>query len=215
MKRTQSITRENGILLATGNAAKVDRLKRLAARAGIDVVFYTPAELGIDEIDVVEDGATLAENAKRKARAYLGKVALPILANDTGFWTETEGFVEAPRRHALCGADEAELSKEEIADRLLTFWKEKATANGGRVDAAWIESFVLIYPNGVVVTADARRDIILTDTTFGDSHIQFPLRALYISKTTNKPSILHTEEEEFEELQPIVDAIKKLFPPDE
>lgn len=199
------------ILLASNNRGKVERLKHLTEKAGLEIEILTPSELGIEEIDVVEDGATLADNAEIKARAYFNKANVPILANDTGLWIETEGLVDAPKRHALQGEDESTLSKEESAQKILIFWKKKATDNGGKVNGAWIEVFILLSPDGSAKTSDSRREIILTDTAFGEPHIQMPMRALYLSKTTNKPAILHTEVEELEEMQPVIDALKKLL----
>lgn len=199
------------VLLATNNHGKIERFRKLVAQAGLEVELLTPAELGIKEIDVIEDRETLVGNASKKAEAYLGQVDFPILANDTGFWIETEGFVDAPKRMALQGKEEKSLSKEQVAEKLLSFWKGKAAANGGKVDAAWVEEFVLLSPDGSVKNASSRREIILTDTEFGEPHIQMPVRALYISKTTNKPSIQHTEEEEWQELQPIIVALKELL----
>lgn len=199
------------ILLASNNHGKAERFKRLVKNAGLEIEILTPSELGIEEIDVVEDGATLADNAEIKARAYFGTVEMPILSNDTGFWIETQGFVDAPKRQALEGQDETTLSKEEISEKLLSFWKQIATDNGGEVNAAWTEAFTLLSPDSSIKTADSRREVVLTNRMFGEPHIQMPIRALYISKTTNKPAIQHTKEEELEEMQPVIEALKKLL----
>jgi len=153
----------------------------------------------------------LAENAEIKARAYFGKVPLPILANDTGFWSKEEGFIQEPKRIALVGKDETNLTKEEISEALLKFWKGIATKHGGRVDAAWIEAFVLLDTLGTLHTAESRREVILTDQEFGNSHIQMPIRALYISKATNKPAVQHSLEEELIEMKPLTDALAQVL----
>jgi len=199
------------VFLATNNGGKIERFKNLLRQIDNDIEVYTPTELNIEIIDVVENGKTLEENAKLKAAAYAGKVNMPILANDTGFYVEGEGFVDAPKRHALRGTDEKDLSKEEISKRLLEFWKGVATKHGGKVDAAWIESFVVIYPNGEVKQSDSRREVLLTDQEFGVPHMQMPVRALYYSKATNKPSIQHTEEEEILEMKPVITALAQVL----
>ena len=195
------------ILLATNNGGKIERFKNLLKQIDSTIELCTPKELDIDIIDVEENGATLAENAELKARAYFGRVDMPILSNDTGFYVKGEGFVDAPKRKALGKTSEHNLTQEEITERLLNFWKGVATKHGGKVDAAWIETFVVIYPDGSVEKADSRREIILTDQEFGKAHPQMPVRALYYSKTTNKPSIQHTKEEEMLELKPIINAL--------
>ena len=195
------------IFLATHNEGKIQRFKNLLEQTGLDVEIYTPKDFGLEDVEAKENGKTLAENAEIKARAYLGKVAMPVLANDTGFWVEGEGLVDAPKRRALGGKDEKGLTKEEIAKFLLDFWKGIARKHGGKVSAAWIEAFSLLDPDGRVHRAKSRREVILTDQEFGTGHIQMPVRALYISKITNKPSIQHSKEEELLELKPVIDAL--------
>ena len=198
------------LFLATTNQAKIERFKKLLEYAGADVEVYSSKDFGLENIEVEENGKTLAENAEIKARAYFGKVDMPILSNDTGFWVEGEGLIDTPKRHAL-NKSEKELTKEEISKSILEFWKGIAKKHGGRVDAAWEEDFFLIKPDGSTKSAKSKREIILTDTEFGKGHIQMPMRALYISKTTNKPSINHTTEEEILELKPVTDALLEVI----
>jgi len=199
------------VLLGTYNRGKIERFKNLLANTGLDLEIYTQSDLGLENIDIKESGNTLAENAEIKARAYLGKTDIPVLTNDAGFWVEGEGLVNAPKRTALGGMAEKDLTKEEIAKALLEFWQGIARKHSGRVNAAWIEAFVLLDPDGTIHTSESRREVILTDQIFGEPHIQMPVRALYISKTTNKPSIQHTKEEELLELKPITDALTKIL----
>lgn len=199
------------IFLATHNEGKIERFRNLLRHAGLDAETYSPADFGLHDIDPEESGKTLAENAEIKARAYFGKVDLPILANDTGFWVAGEGLVNEPKRKALGGTREKQLSKKEIAAALVEFWKGIARKHGGKVDAAWVEAFVLLSPDGKIRRAESKREVILTDQEFGTAHIQMPVRALYISKVTNKPSIQHTAQEEIMELKPITDALTKLL----
>lgn len=195
------------IFLATNNGGKVERFKKLLKLIDEDIKVFTSADLNIEVKDVIENGKTLEDNARLKANAYFGKVDMPILANDTGFYVEGDGFVDAPKRTALVGADENTLSKEEISKKLLSFWKGVANRHGGKVDAAWVEAFVVIYPNGEMKEASSRREIVLTDQEFGVPHLDMPVRALYYSKITNKPAIQHTEEEEILEMKPVTDAL--------
>lgn len=199
------------LFLATNNAGKVERFRNLIKNAGLETEIYTPKDFGLERINPEENGKTLAENAEIKARAYLGKVDMPIISNDTGFYVDGEGLVDAPKRVALGDANEEHLTKEQIAESLLNFWKGIATRHGGRVDAAWVEEFVLLNPDGEKLTSESRREVILTDKEFGDAHIQMPVRALYISKTTGKPAIQHTHEEEMLEMRPVIDALIKLI----
>lgn len=199
------------IFLATNNGGKIERFKNLFKQIDENIKVFTPADLNIEPIDIAENGKTLEENAKLKAEAYKGKVDMPILSNDTGFYVEGEGFVDAPKRKALGEANENILSKEEISKKLLNFWKEVASRHGGKVDAAWVEAFVVIYPNGEIKKAESRREVLLTNQEFGIPHIQMPVRALYYSKTTNKPAIQHSREEEILEMKPVINALIKVL----
>ena len=199
------------IFLASNNEGKAERYRRLLGATDLDIVLRTPKDFGLEHIEVEENGKTLAENALIKARAYFGKVPLAILSNDTGFWVEGEGLAVAPKRITLNGRDEHELSKKEIAQSMVEFWKGIATKHGGRVEAAWLEAFALLDPDGTVHTTDAKREVILTDQVFGEPHIEMPVRALYISKVTNKKAVEHSEEEERREMKPVIDALSKIL----
>ncbi len=199
------------IFLATNNNAKIERFQNLIRSITTDIETFVPKDFGLETIIAEENGKTLVENSEIKAKAYFGKVDMPILANDTGFWVEKEGFVHTPKRTALGEKNETELTKEEVAKSLLTFWKGIATKHGGKVNAAWIEAFVLLNPDGTIEKTESRRDVILTDKEFGKAHIQMPIRALYISKATNKPAIQHSKEEELLEMKPVTDALLKLL----
>ncbi len=197
------------VLVATNNKGKLERYRKLLR--GTDITLLSPGELGITAVDVDETGETLAENALLKARAYLGTVDFPILANDTGVWVQGEGMVTTPKRSGLAGADERTLSEEEMATTVKDFWKGIAHKYGGEVDAAWPEVFALIMPDGTERTVESRREIILTDREFGPLHLTMPLRPLYISKMTGKPAIQHTLEEEDYELTPVREALLSLL----
>jgi inosine/xanthosine triphosphate pyrophosphatase family protein len=199
------------VLLATNNRGKIERYKKLIGKTDLDVQFLRLGDAGIENIEVVEDGNTLVENALKKAQAFLEKTDLPVLANDTGFYVEGEGFIIAPKRESLNGGENNNLTEEEIYQKMLQFWKNIAQKHGGEVDAAWVEAFVLIDKDKKVYTSESRREVLLTDKILGKPHIQMPIRALYISKTTNKPSVDHSEEEELLELQPVTDALHSVL----
>jgi hypothetical protein len=201
----------DSIFLATNNHGKVERFKKLLACINPDIKIFTPIDLGLETINPEENGKDLRENALIKARSYIGKVPMSILSNDSGFWVDGEGLIEAPKRIALGDLKEEEVTKEQKRDLLISFWKGIATKYGGKVDSAWVEEFAFITPNGVEKTAGARREEILTNEEFGVSHIELPVRAMYISKATGKPAVLHSEEEELVELKPLTDAITSLL----
>lgn len=79
------------LLIATNNKGKLAEFHELLDDLGIDLV--TPAQIGLD-LDVVEDGATYAENAAKKALAFAAASGLTSLADDSGL--EVDALDGAP-----------------------------------------------------------------------------------------------------------------------
>ena len=96
------------LLIATNNKGKVKELQDLLKNTGIDLV--TPADINL-VLDVVEDGATYAENAAKKAVAFANASRLISLADDSGL--EVDALNGAPglysaRYHPKPGANDAD-----------------------------------------------------------------------------------------------------------
>lgn len=79
------------LLLATGNAHKLNELKTLLQGLPYDMV--SPADVGIDA-DIEETGDSLEENARLKAMAMAAKSGLLTLADDSGL--EVDALNGAP-----------------------------------------------------------------------------------------------------------------------
>jgi XTP/dITP diphosphohydrolase len=76
------------LVLATRNPHKVRELTRLLGTAGVE--FYSCREFP-DVPEVEEDGATLEENAAKKALVVARATGLPTLADDTGLEVDALG----------------------------------------------------------------------------------------------------------------------------
>jgi len=70
------------VVLASTNAHKVAEFRRLFDDSTLRL--RTPLEAGLTPLAVVEDGRTFAENAAKKALAYLQAYTMPVLADDSG-----------------------------------------------------------------------------------------------------------------------------------
>lgn len=79
------------LLLSTNNPDKVREFTQILA--GLPLELVTPASLGL-KLEVQETGATFAENAALKARAFHEASGLPSLADDSGM--EVEALDGAP-----------------------------------------------------------------------------------------------------------------------
>ena len=80
------------LLVATGNAGKIREIRAILGPTGWCLV--SPAEAGIEGLEVVEDGDSFQANAAKKARAYANAARLPALADDSGI--EVDALQGAP-----------------------------------------------------------------------------------------------------------------------
>jgi XTP/dITP diphosphohydrolase len=101
------------ILIATQNPGKVQEFRSLLASLEPKLCF--PSELGL-EIDVPEDGATYADNARQKALAYMKASGLLTLADDSGL--EVDALEGKP------GIRSARYALGHDADRAATLLKQ-------------------------------------------------------------------------------------------
>ena len=69
-------------LIASHNMKKREELQRILAPLGISV--YFDFECGVILNEVIEDGATFAENALKKARSGCADSMMPCIADDSG-----------------------------------------------------------------------------------------------------------------------------------
>lgn len=79
------------LLIATNNKGKVEEIQDLLK--GLDIEVVTLADLGL-KLEVVEDGKTYSENAKKKAAAFARASGLISLADDSGL--EVDALDGAP-----------------------------------------------------------------------------------------------------------------------
>jgi len=83
------------LLVATQNPGKVREFQFLLEPVKTELCF--PPELGL-RIEVAEDGATYADNARQKALTYMHASGLPTLADDSGL--EVDVLEGAPGVHS-------------------------------------------------------------------------------------------------------------------
>ena len=74
------------LLIATGNEGKLQQFRALLAALPLKLV--GPADVGLQALEVAEDGDTLEANATYKARTWSAASGLPALADDTGLFVD-------------------------------------------------------------------------------------------------------------------------------
>ncbi|MFH1620628.1 MAG: non-canonical purine NTP pyrophosphatase [Patescibacteria group bacterium] len=196
------------LLIATSNPAKVERVRKLLA--DIKAQILTPVEAGITPVDI-EEGSDIAENAVRKARAYLDLTKLPILGLDSAFVISGETIDPAKvKRNALGNRDEDTLTPQEIGDLMINYYKKLAQNHGGQIPAYWQDAIVLVLPDGSVRQEQARRDVTLTTESHGAVNPHVPLRSMYIVAANGKYATEQSLEDEMKELRPVKEALERL-----
>jgi XTP/dITP diphosphohydrolase len=143
------------LLLATTNPGKLQELYDLARGLGLPVT--DPGRLGL-HLDVAEDGATYAENATLKARAFATASSLPSLADDTGLEVAALGGAPGLRSRRLADSDEER--RRRLLERLAPCprpWK-----------AVFHCAMALALPSGELVTAHGECPGVIVPHARGD-----------------------------------------------
>jgi XTP/dITP diphosphohydrolase len=70
------------VIVATGNRGKLAEIRAALAFPGWD--FVTAEDLGVERLDIAEDGETFTDNALIKAYFYRERFRMPALADDSG-----------------------------------------------------------------------------------------------------------------------------------
>lgn len=74
------------LVISTGNKNKVEEIRDILKDIEIEVL--AKGDLGLDPIEVVEDGDTLASNSLKKARALGEKTDYMVIADDSGLFVD-------------------------------------------------------------------------------------------------------------------------------
>jgi len=121
------MTAPSRLVVATGNAHKLEEIRSILATAGIDADLQSMHDHGVPE--PVEDGATFEANALIKARACAAATGLPSIADDSGL--EVDALDGAPgvlsARYAGEPSDDAR-NNAKLIDALAHVPEEDRTA---------------------------------------------------------------------------------------
>jgi XTP/dITP diphosphohydrolase len=112
------------LLVASNNPHKLQELRDVLAGVPFDLV--APADVGL-ALTVLEDGATYAENATRKARAFAAASGLLTLADDSGLEVQALGGRPGLRsaRYAGEGAPNARRIAKLLGELANVPWEQR------------------------------------------------------------------------------------------
>ena len=148
------------LLLATNNAGKVAELRALLAGCGWELV--TPAEIGL-ALEVSESGASYAENAALKARAFAAASGRAALADDSGLEVDALAGEPGPRHHVL-GWD-----GQDNDERIRILLDALKDVPEGRRTARFRVVIVVAFPDGRTVQAEGQCEGVIARAPRGEA----------------------------------------------
>ena len=101
-------------VLASQNKYKAEEIKQIL---GSDFEIKTMDEVGLSNLEIIEDGNTFEENAAKKAVTVFKKINMPVIADDSGLCVDYLGG--SPGAHTARFAGENASDSENI-DKLLS-----------------------------------------------------------------------------------------------
>jgi XTP/dITP diphosphohydrolase len=144
------------LVVASKNPDKIDEMEQVLSRTGVAGEIVR----GLDWPDIEEIGLTLEENALLKARAVVGAVGLPAVADDTGLEVDALGGAPGVRTSRYAGE---EASYRDNVVRLL-----KAMEGVEDRRARFRTTAALVMPDGSEVIAEGSLEGVITLRPRGD-----------------------------------------------
>jgi 8-oxo-dGTP pyrophosphatase MutT (NUDIX family)/inosine/xanthosine triphosphate pyrophosphatase family protein len=233
------------LLLATHNAAKIERykllLKKISENLKREIQVFSPQDLGLGKVEVIEDGQNEAQNAYKKAKTYWETLPLdkkmPCLAMDTGCYFEGVLPDEQPGQmvRRITGKGENATDQD-----LVDFYKELCQKYGREINGYYLDThciyfgqankvnktglqenyykFDLSYPTAssvdfteVVLENTDKRKILMTDQVVGELIPGFPMMSMYKFAISGKYHAEISPEEYLLEMAPITYAVEELL----
>lgn len=145
------------LLVATTNKGKVREIADILSDLGITII--TPQQIGL-RLEVKEDGATFAENASIKARAWSKAAGMPALADDSGLCVDVLDGRPGVLSARFAGKD---ASDEDNIALLLKSLEGKENRTARFVCAA-----ALATGTGEVILAEGEYEGVITHEPEGD-----------------------------------------------
>jgi XTP/dITP diphosphohydrolase len=136
------------LVLATRNRKKLAELDRILRAAGVDAELLTLDDVHVP--DVVESGASFAENATLKAVATAQASGLPAVADDSGLEVDALGGMPGVLSARWSGA------AADDASNLRLVLEQLADVPDERRGAAFVCVAALAAPDGAVRTVEGR-----------------------------------------------------------
>lgn len=158
--------KNKSILVATSNPGKIAEIR---AMLGDDLRWLSLADLG-EMAEIREDGATFAENARKKALGYAKTAGLWTVADDSGLVVDALGGAPGVKSARFSGEKSKDTDRRLIDHRnmakvlelLAGIPKEKRTAR-------FVCCLCLASPEKVLLETEGRLEGLITDSQMGEN----------------------------------------------
>lgn len=168
------------VLFATGNESKAERFKDGLLRNGIEIITIKDID---EDIEVLEDGKDVIENALIKARAYAKGLDIPVFAMDDSLYIDNIPDDKQP------GLYVRRVNGKRLSDEdMLTYYSNLAHEYGedGKLTCRWVYGIAVIN-NGVESTYTWNKDdFYIVDKPSDKIDPGYPLNTISINKKLNK-----------------------------
>ena len=155
------------LLFATGNIDKLKQVELMIEN------LKSPKDFDLEDIDVVEDGKSLKENAYKKAKTYFDLTKVPTISDDTGLFVEALDNRPGIYAHRYAGEDATD---KDNRDKLLDELSDKANR-----DAYFLTVICFIDEGGKDYYFEGRLDGTISEIELGDGGFGYD-KIFYVKK---------------------------------
>lgn len=172
------------ILFATTNLNKIARFQEYFKELGLTVVSFS--DVG-SKVEVIEDGKTPEENARKKALAGYNATGKPSFGID--YWLTIVGLPENMQpgpyvRRIYTGNDNQRVEASD--EQMLEYYSDKVKMLGGKVKAVWTSAIALtINPEKTHAETFIRETIMVSERSENINEDE-PLNSIQIDPRTGK-----------------------------
>lgn len=171
------------VLYGTTNQAKLNSMRRITKRLGIEIIGLK--ELGLPLPKVEENGQNPLENARIKADAYYKAFGMPVFSCDSGLYFDGLEEELQPGIHTR-RVNGKELSDEEMIE----YYAELARKHGNQLIGRYRNAICFIWDESHVYESMdvslATESFVLVDMPHENKVPGFPLDSLSVDIKTGK-----------------------------
>ena len=135
-------------LIASHNMKKREELQRILAPLGVSV--YLDFECGVILNEVIEDGATFAENALKKARSACADSMMPCIADASGLCIDALGGRPGVYSARFMGEDTP------YPEKIAALLEEMKDVPEEQRTARFVSNIAVVFPDGRHFIAEGR-----------------------------------------------------------